>query len=99
MGGRSEDTLSGLRFHINDDDNDVHVHDDTKGAKFTADIDDFKKQVGDALQLLNKSDGIIKIEGNSKTSLCLIKESDTLYAMVLNKQGIKKKLEKFLKAC
>ena len=97
MGGSNGDTISGLRFHVSG--GEVHVHDDSKSIKFTARPNDFKEQVSDALELLDDEDGMVKIEGKTKESLCIIKDGGTLDVCILSKRGIKQKLEKCIKAC
>jgi len=94
MGGLYEEKIDGLRFHLNN--GSVHVHDDAKRIKFTANPNDFKEQVQEAFKLLKNEDGLVKIDGTSKEKLCIIRENGTFTAIILEAIGIKQKLKNFI---
>lgn len=97
MGGSNETTVGGLRCHINN--GEVHIHDDTKSLKFKADSVSFKTDVEDALTQLSKTDGIVKIDGTSKESLCLVQDGKNFFMFVTTDKGMKTDLKAFLKSC
>ena len=97
MGGSNETKIMGLRMHVNCD---VHIHDDVKGIKFNAEPKSFKKEVDDALIQLGFSDGIVKIEGKTKTSFYICKDGNAISAFIADeKKSIKNDLQSFTRTC
>ncbi len=98
MGGTNEDTISGLRIHVNN--GDIHFHDDSRSIKFELDLEDLKKEVEESFNALKKKEGMVEIQGNTKTSLCLIKKQGKFNIFLLdNSSSIKQKLINHLKDC
>ena len=99
MGGKNETTISGLRMHI-DNSCKVHVHDDSKKLKYERTNGNFKAEVEDAFKVLEDGDGVIKIDGDTNTSIFLVKNNKS-FDMFLkeDKNNVKKDLTDFLKGC
>lgn len=107
MGGTNEQTLNGLRLHING--GEVHVHDDSKGLKFTSARAIFKHQVSEAVEELDKFKGdcVTKIDGSSSTlvkgkvstSLCIAKYSGKFFIFLTDNSSSKAGIKNFLKGC
>jgi len=95
MGGKNETKISGLRMHVSN--GDVHIHDDAKNLKFETPCRTFKTEVGEAFETL-KSDGIYEIAGK-KDSLCIMRSGRTISMFVKDGNGIKQKLQAFLREC
>lgn len=95
MGGSYEEKLNGLRIHENG--GAVHLHDDTKNLKFSKDSDLFKEEVEGALKQLNKTDGIVEIDGNGRDNLCIMKSGRVLSLFIKDSSSIKTKLQSFLR--
>jgi len=99
VGGSNSSTISGLRFHINDAEDAVHVHDDSASLKFELNKSSFRKETNDALESLKKDSGIISIKGKTKTSLYLMNDGGFYSIFLSDGSGVKNELEKFLKGC
>ena len=97
MGGSNETKLSGLRMHISG--GETHVHDDARGFKFQMDSFLFKKEVKSAFEALEKSDGIVEIEGKGKENLCIMRSDSIFDVFVKNNTSIKTELQKFIRNC
>lgn len=96
MGGKNETTISGLRLHVSK--GDVHIHDDSKKLKFKISCENFKLEVKEAFNSLESDDGIYEIIGK-KDSLCIMRSGRTISMFVKDGNGIKQKLQSFLKDC
>lgn len=94
MGGLNETTINGLRLHTNN--GEVHIHDDKRQLKFSASLDNFKEDVEDALKNLEKSEGSIKITGNTSNDLYLIKEGKKLNVFLVNKHDALYEFQSFI---
>jgi len=99
MGGSNSETISGLRFHINDSESRVHIHDDVNELKFEMDKNDFKVELKDALESMKKSSVVIAIKGETKTSLYLMNDGGSVSLFLSDGSSIKSELEKFLRGC
>lgn len=97
MGGTNSDSINNLRFHVNN--GEVHIHDDARSLKFVAKTKNFTSEVKEAINTLETTDGIIKIDGTSKEKLYLIKDNKNLLVFIANDVDQKDKLETFLKGC
>ena len=99
MGGTNEKTVDGLRMHVSN--GDVHVHDDARSIKFWTSKSDFKESMEKALQEIkeSKNDGIIRINGDSRNDLCLVKEGASTYMFLSETEDKTKEIETFLKGC
>lgn len=99
MGGTNSTEISGLRFHINN--GETHVHDDSKGLKFSMGSNKFKKEVESAVSQMesSKQDGMIRIQSMTSNDLCLVKDSGNIFAFLTDKRSIKGKLLTFTKGC
>jgi hypothetical protein len=73
MGGQNEVTISGLRMHVSNC--KVHVHDDSRKMKYERTNGNFKAEVKDAIKQLEDQNGIIKINGDTDTSLYIFKDN------------------------
>jgi hypothetical protein len=73
MGGTNEIKAYGLRFHENS--GKVHIHNDSENIKFELSTKLFKQKIQQALNDLETTDGIIKISGETKVELYIIKDS------------------------
>ncbi len=98
MGGTNSDTVCGMRFHI-EGGSDVHIHDDSRKIKFICSRGTFKEELDEALDLLEEEDGMVKIDGRTKESFCVVRKDGVINAFIFDKRGIKQKLEKFVKTC
>jgi hypothetical protein len=99
MAGSNSSTISGLRFHINDAEDAVHVHDDSASLKFELDKSSFRKEAKDALENLRKDSGTVAIKGKTNTSLYFMNDEGSYSIFLSNGSGVKNELEKFLKGC
>lgn len=99
MGGTNSETINGLRFHISN--GEVHVHDDTKSLKFVMDSKKFKDNVESAVSQMSKAknDGMIRIAGDTKCDLCLVREGKVIFSFLTDTRSIKSKLLSFTKGC
>ena len=97
MGGSNETLLGNLRCHISG--GEAHVHDDKASLKFRMDQKDFRNEVDECMEALEKVDGVVKIEGNTSTTLCLVKDGKTLSMFLTDGQSIKTKLKSFIRGC
>jgi hypothetical protein len=98
MGGSRETTISGLRLHINDADQEVHIHDDKAGVKFQMSTSEFKREMKEAFDVLKNGSGLYPIKGSTRTSLFIINH-DGCYSVALSESSIKSKVEDFLGTC
>jgi hypothetical protein len=97
MGGQNEVTISGLRMHVSNC--KVHIHDDSKKLKYERTNGNFKAEVENAIKQLENQNGIVKIDGDTNRSLCLIKD-DKFFNMFLEENiNVKKDLLNFIKDC
>jgi hypothetical protein len=99
MGGSNSEIISGLRFHINDSEGRVHIHDDVNKLKFEMDKDDFKKEIEDAMEVMKKSSMVTAIKGKTKTSLYLMNDGGSVSLFLSDGSSVKSELEKFLRGC
>ena len=97
MGGSNSSTISGLRFHVNDVNGDVHVHDDSAKLKFELAKDYFKKEAKDALDSLKKGSGVVAIKGKTSTTMYIMNDEGSYSVLLSDGSGTKNKLEEFLK--
>ena len=99
MGGSKGETISGLRLHISG--GDVHVHDDSKNLKFNVESNEFRVECETGLDYLNelKDDGLYEITGVGRNTFCLLKSGKIISMFVKDGNGIKQKLQRFLKNC
>lgn len=97
MGGKNETKICGLRFHINDNEGKVHIHDDSRGIKFLLSKNAFNKEVSASFDLLNGKDGITKIEGDTSVSFFILCENKKYTLFVSDKISVKKDLIDFIK--
>ena len=95
MGGKNETTISGLRLHVSN--SNVHIHDDSKKLKFEMSSRNFKQEVEEAFSSLT-SNGIYEIQGK-KDSLCILRSGRVISMFLKDANGIKQKLQSFLKDC
>jgi hypothetical protein len=99
MGGSNSETISGLRFHINDSEGRVHIHDDVSKLKFEMDKDDFRTDMKDALESMKKSSMVTVINGKTRTSLYLMNDGGAISLFLSDGSSVKTELEKFLRGC
>ena len=90
MGGTDEKNICGLRVHKNN--GEIHLHDDAKKLKFYNDQASFKTQMTEALTLLKKEDGLIKIKGKSKEDLFVIKDGNFFFLVIRGNGAVSKEL-------
>lgn len=95
MGGTNSETISGLRFHVNN--GDVHIHDDVKKLKFVSDSTEFKTDLNSTFEDLKNTEGIVRIQGKSKTDFCVVKENKKFFCFLIDDTSIKSKLQSFLR--
>lgn len=97
MGGLNEVKIGNLRAHINGE--YVHFHDDGNSLKFVCDIEDFRAEAEEAMNVLMSDDGIYKIEGEGadESDLCFVKDGKLFYLYLTPRTNDKKELKKFLK--
>jgi hypothetical protein len=99
MGGSNEQTISGLRFHVNDGEQKVHIHDDSGQTKFTLDRKSFREQMKSALEDIRGTNGIMSIEGDNRIKLYVMNDSGNYRAFLSDGSSVKNKIEDFLKGC
>jgi hypothetical protein len=99
MGGSNETKICGLRFHINDTEGKVHVHDDSSSTKFTMNAGTFKEEIRSAFKDLGKTPGIATIQGDNRAVLYLMNDSGTFKVFLSDGKNSKSDLENFLKGC
>jgi len=97
MGGRNEETICGLRMHING--SEVHIHDDGKSMKFVTDCENFKEKMKEGFEALKKADGIFPIDGDGACNFYLLKIGRNLTCFVMDSNSSKQKLETFTRSC
>ena len=85
--------IAGLRFQKYDS-NEIHVHDDARKLKFTAESKTFKQDLKDALD--QKMSGVALIEGTSDEKLCVIKDGFAIKAVIIGKDDMKSDIKSFL---
>ena len=97
MGGTNPVQATGLRMHLNN--GEAHVHDDSKSLKFSAGAQVFKADVEAAMKVLGGTIGMVKVTGNTKTDLCLVRDGSGLTMFLSDGNDQEKALQDFLKGC
>lgn len=97
MGGSNETKISGLRFHVSG--GDVHAHNDAGSMKFRRSSSEFKSDLKGALDALKKQDGVIKIEGDDNTDLCVVNDSGDISLFLTGGSSVKRQLQDFMRKC
>lgn len=100
MGGTNETTIRNLRFHVNN--GEIHVHDDNRSIKFVKDAAAFKKEVQDAIDNLEGTEGITAIDGMGIPDLCIGKHDGKLFMFIhgdgLREDVLQSDLKSFLRS-
>lgn len=98
MGGTNETTLSGLRMHVSG--GKVHIHDDSKKVKFTADTKTFKKEVESVMLEFNSVEGAMVVSGETPgVYIVFIKNGDDVMMSLYQEGSVLDQLKVFLKDC
>jgi hypothetical protein len=100
MGGSNSTTISGMRFHVNDSEGTVHIHDDSASLKFSLDKKSFKREMQEALESLEKvKRGVVTVEGKTSTSFYIMSEGGSYSMFLSDGSNNRNKIEEFLRSC